>query len=286
MEKLAEGYGLIEGPLWDDDRGLIFSDVVFGGVFALSESGEVSEIFKHRKGIGGMTAHAAGGLVVSGRNISFKPFGGGDTVIILDRNEAQGNLGYNDITTDSRGRIYAGSLGTSTVFADDRPPQPGDLYLIDLDGTSKIVARDVRLTNGLGFSPSGDVLYHSDSQRKSVYCYAVAEDGSLGEKKLFITAEKGIPDGLVVSEDGRVWVALAGGGGVGVYDASGNKVELIELPQALCTSVCFGGRDRRSLYMVTGSEDLGSDDRDGAIFKIDTDVAGVPVSPARVRLPD
>ena len=284
MEKLTEGYGLIEGPLWDDERGLIFSDVVFGGVFALSTSDEVSQIFEHRKGIGGMAAHEAGGLVVSGRNIAFKPFDGGATQIILDRNEAEGNLGYNDITTDSVGRIYAGSLGTSTVFEDEREPQSGDLYLIDLDGSARIVANDIRLTNGLGFSPDGKTLYHSDSQRKSVYCYPVEEDGSLGEKQLFVTVDKGIPDGLVVSEDGRVWVALAGGGGVGVFDAQSNKTDLIELPQPMCTSVCFGGSDRKTLYMVTGSENLGSQDRDGAVFKTATDVAGLPVAPARVKL--
>ncbi len=285
MEKLAEGYGLIEGPVWHDQRGLIFSDVVFGGVFALSESGTVSQIFEHRKGIGGMTIHEVGGLVVSGRNIAFKAFDGGDTQIILDRNEAEGNLGYNDITTDAQGRIYAGSLGTATVFENDKKPQSGDLYLIDLDGSARIVAPDVRLTNGLGFSPDGKTLYHSDSGRKSVFCYQVSEDGSLGEKKLFVTAEVGTPDGLVVSEDGRVWLAQAGrNAGVGVYDAQGKLTELIKT-ESMCTSVCFGGSDRKSLYMVTGSEDLGSDQRDGGVYRVSVDVAGVPVTPARVKLP-
>lgn len=285
MEKLTEGYGLIEGPVWDDARGLIFSDVVFGGVFALSQSGVVSQIFEHRKGIGGMAIHEAGGLVVSGRNIAFKAFDGGDTKIILDRNEADGNLGYNDITTDAQGRIYAGSLGTATVFADDRKPRPGDLYLIDLDGSARVVATDVRLTNGLGFSPDGKVLYHSDSGRKSVYCYRVNDDGSLGEKKLFLTAETGTPDGLVVSEDGRVWLAQAGRkAGVGVYDAKGKLTELIKT-EGMCTSVCFGGSDRKSLYIVTGSEDLGSDQRHGGVYRSSTDVAGVAVAPAMVKLP-
>ena len=31
MEALAEGYGLIEGPVWVPDRGLMFSDVLGGG---------------------------------------------------------------------------------------------------------------------------------------------------------------------------------------------------------------------------------------------------------------
>ena len=63
MDALAKGYGLIEGPVWDPKRGLIFSDVLFGGVFALSPDGQVSSVFEHRRGIGGIALHAAGGLV-------------------------------------------------------------------------------------------------------------------------------------------------------------------------------------------------------------------------------
>ena len=284
MEQLCGGYGLIEGPVWDDELGLIFSDVVFGGVFALDVAGNVSQIFEHRKGIGGMARHEAGGLVVSGRNIAFKPFDGGDTIILRDRDEADGNVGYNDITTDTAGRIYAGSLGSSPIFEDGLPPKAGNLYLIDLDGSSRQVAEDVRLTNGLGFSPDGKTLYHSDSQRQTVFCYPVNSDGSLGIKQPFVKIEKGIPDGLVVSEDGRVWVALADGGhGVGVYNADGSESDFIEIPQEMCTSVCFGGADLKSLYIVTGSEGTGSD-RGGAVYRIATSVAGLPVAPARVKL--
>ena len=101
MEELTRGYGLIEGPLWDPDRGLIFSDVLGGGVFCLDAAGAVSVLFEHRRGIGGIALHEAGGLVVSGRNIAFKPFDGSDTRTLLDRDEAAGNVGYNDITTDA-----------------------------------------------------------------------------------------------------------------------------------------------------------------------------------------
>src|SRR5262249_29214602 len=140
MDALAKGYGLIEGPVWDRERGLIFSDVLFGGVFALSRAGTVSPVFEHRRGIGGIALHDAGGLVVSGRNVSFKPFDGGATVTLLDSDAEHGNVGYNDLTTDAKGRIYVGSLGASPVFADGREPRAGDLYLIDLDGRSRIVA--------------------------------------------------------------------------------------------------------------------------------------------------
>ena len=76
LEKLTDGFNLIEGPVWDPAFGLpIFSDAVDGGVFALSEAGEVSEVFLHRKGIGGMSKHCSNGLIVSGRNIAFQAVG-------------------------------------------------------------------------------------------------------------------------------------------------------------------------------------------------------------------
>lgn len=284
MEKLTEGYGLIEGPVWDPDRGLLFSDVLLGGVYCLNPDGDDDTVFAHRRGIGGMALHDAGGLIVSGRNISFKSFTPGDTIMVLDKDEDNGNIGYNDLTTDSAGRIYAGSLGSSPVFDDGREPQAGDLYLIDLDGSARIVGRDIQLTNGLGFSPDGRTLYHSDTRRQTVFCYSVADDGSLGEKRPFVTVDTGSPDGLVVSEDGAVWVALAGGGhGVEVFEATGAVRERIRIPLPMCTSLCFGGEDLQDLYIVSGSDGADSD-KAGAVFRCRTDVAGLPVPVAKVAV--
>ena len=282
MDLLTEGYGLIEGPVWVPGRGLMFSDVLFGGVYCLDGNGAVSEVFGHRRGIGGMSLHVDGGLVVSGRNISFKSFAGGDTVTLLERDEEAGLVGFNDITTDAKGRVYAGGLGASPVFADGREPASADLYLIDLDGSARVVGHDIRLTNGLGFAPDGGTLYHSDSLRRGVFCYPVHDDGSLGEKTLFAKPPEGVPDGLVVSEDGAVWVALAGGGaGVAVFEANGEYREHISIPHPMCTSVCFGGDDLRDLYIVSGSEGLDGDKR-GAVFVTRTEVSGLPVGLARV----
>ena len=72
MEALATGYGLIEGPVWDPDEGLYWSDVAHGGVHRLARSGAVTTVIPHRRGIGGMARHADGGLVVGGRNIAWK----------------------------------------------------------------------------------------------------------------------------------------------------------------------------------------------------------------------
>ncbi len=280
MERLAHGFTLIEGPVWVPGRGLIFSDVHAGGVYCLGSDGSVETVFPYRRGIGGMALHESDGMVVGGRNIAFKRFAGGDTIVLLDRDPDNGNHGYNDLTTDAAGRIYAGSLG-SAVF-EEGEQLPGDLHLIDLDGSSRVVAEDIVLTNGLGFSPDGGTLYHSDSRRQTVYRYAVAEDGDLGEKQPFARVGLGSPDGLAVSEDGAVWLAVAGGGGVSVFEPDGRLREHVAIPMPMCTSVCFGGDDLRDLYIVTGSVGV-EGDREGSVYRLRTDVPGLPVPVARVR---
>jgi len=284
MDKLATGYGLIEGPVWDDSKGLIFSDVLGGGVYAATPAGEVSTVFEHRRGIGGMAMHASGeGMIVSGRNIAFKPFDGGATVELHTASPDKSGAGFNDLTTDALGRIYVGELAASP-FADDAGTRGGDLWLIDLDGAASVVGHDVLLTNGLGFSPDGSTLYHSDSTRRAVMKYAVHDDGSLGPKEQFAEMERGAPDGLVVSEDGAVWVALAhGGGGVAVLDANGTHREHIAIAEPMCTSVCFGGSDRSDLYIVSGSDGSGSDNA-GSVWVHPTMSTGCPIAPAQVAI--
>ena len=274
MEILAHGYGLVEGPVWVPGRGLMFSDVHGGGVHCLSADGAVTTVFPHRRGIGGIALHAENGLVVGGRNIAFKSFDGGDTVVLLERDPEHGNVGFNDLTTDAAGRIYVGSLG-SPVF-EEGEQLPGDLHVIDLDGAARIVAEDVLLTNGLGFSPDGKTLYHSDSRRQTVYCYDVRDNGDLGPKRTFATLDDGAPDGLAVSADGAVWVAVAGGGCVAVFEPDGSLRQRIAVPMPMCTSVCFGGDDLNDLYIVTGSEGV-EGDREGSVFRERLGVAGMRV---------
>ena len=282
-ESLVSGYGLVEGPVWDQELGLIFSDVLFGGVYSLDTRNNVRNLFEHRRGIGGMAFHVAGGIVVSGRNVSFKPFGSNTSRLLLDRDEANDNVGYNDLTTDSQGRIYVGSLGSSPVFEDGRGPVAGNLYVIDLDGTSRIVAEDVQLTNGLGFSPDGSTLYHSDSRRQQVMCYETKSNGDLGVKQVFVEFDEGAPDGLAVATDGSIWVANAGAGCVNAFDPEGKHITSVAISVPMCTSVCFGGPNLESLYVVSGSNGVEGDRRGGA-YICDVGVAGLPVPMATTRL--
>lgn len=281
MKELASGFTLIEGPVWDAERGLLFSDVHDGGVFCLAADGEVSQVVEHRRGIGGMALHHRGGLVVGGRNVAYKGPATEGTAILLDR-EACGGVGFNDLTTDFAGRVYVGSLGASP-FDPGAEQRSGALHLLDLDGSTRVLAEDILLTNGLGFSPDGSRLYHSDSGRQIVGVYDVREDGSVSERRVFATFDDGAPDGLAVAEDGAVFVAVAGGGKVRVFAPDGNERSAIEVPLPMVTSVCFGGAELRDLFIVTGSRGAESD-HSGTIYRAHVDIPGQPVAPARVSL--
>jgi gluconolactonase len=283
LEQVATGYGLIEGPVWDPARGLYFSDVLNGGVHLLDRSGGVSLVVPKRRGIGGMALHASGGLVVGGRDIAWVSPSGGETRPLLSLEKIPGATGFNDLTTDRAGRIYVGSLAFR-VFGGD-PPKPGHLHVIDLDGTMRTISDGILLTNGLGFSPDGRRLYHSDARANIVRVYDVAPDGKVGAWRTFATlGPDGVPDGLKVAGDGSVWVADAHGGRIAVFDADGAHREDIAVPLPMVTSLCFGGDDLRDLYVVTGSRG-GSHENCGSIFRTQVEVAGFALPPVRVALP-
>jgi gluconolactonase len=279
MQQVATGYGLIEGPVWDPARGLYFSDVLNGGVHLLDRDGKVTLAVPKRRGIGGMALHAAGGLVVGGRDIAHvRPDGTTRTLLSLEA--IPGATGFNDLAADRTGRVYVGSLAFR-VFGGDAP-RPGHLHVIDLDGAMRTLSDGVLLTNGLGFSPDGRRLYHCDARAALVRVYDVKPDGSVGPWRSFASLDTdGVPDGLKVASDGSVWVADAHGGRVAVFEADGKHRRDLTVPLPMVTSLCFGGDDLRDLYIVTGSRG-GPHDNCGSIFRTRADVAGLPLEPARV----
>lgn len=281
MEPLATGYSLVEGPVWEPGHGLYFSDVLNGGVYRLAPDGGVSTVIERRRGIGGMALHAERGLVVGGRTVLYQSLTGARSAVLLDSAQIPGAVGFNDLTTDAAGRIYVGSLAFR-VFGGE-PPRPGQLHVIDLDGSARAVADGVMLTNGLGFSPDGRRLYHSDSRSALIRVYDVRDDGSVGPWRVFARVAHGVPDGMAVAQDGSVWVALADGGAVLVLAADGSELARRPVPLPMVTSVCFGGDDLRDLYVVSGSRG-GPRENCGTVFRTRVEVPGLPLPPARVRL--
>lgn len=275
LETLVTGCGLIEGPRVDAENHLYFSDVHKGGVYRRAPDGEIELIVPKRRGVGGIALHASGGVVVSGRNVCHVKDGA--TRIILDLEEA---LGFNDLFTDAAGRVFVGSMYFDP-FSTEGPRKPGELYRIDTDGSATMLYDDVGMTNGIGLSPDGTRLYHSDTLRNQVIVHDLADDGGCRNRRIFAKTERGAPDGLAVDEAGGVWIAAHGGGCITRFCSDGTLDRHLDVPAVFVTSLCLGGPDRRDLYIVS-ADNTNDKELHGSIFRTRVDVPGVPAALARV----
>jgi gluconolactonase len=275
MELLASGYTLIEGPRVDAADRLYFSDVHNGGVYRRSPDGEIETVVPKRRGVGGIALHADGGIVCSGRNICH--VNDGVTRVLFDPPDTPG---FNDIFVDPQGRVICGTMRTSP-FTGETERTPGECWRIEAEGEATELYGDISLTNGIGFSPDGRTLYHADTARGHVIAHDVTDDGRCLNRRGIAEPDRGRPDGLAVDEDGCLWVACFAGGCVTRFDAEGRILSHLEVPARNITSVCFGGSDRRDLYVVTAG-DPDDPESSGSIFRTRAPVAGLAVPMAVV----
>ena len=186
--------------------------------------------------------------------------------------------GLNDLFVDAAGRVICATI-RSDPFSTDGPRTAGECWLVDADGAVELY-RDVALTNGIGLSPDGAILYHSDTTR-GVWAHDY-HDGKVSGRRMFVQRDDLSPDGLAVDEGGNVWVAdVSGSGAVRGFATDGSEVGRVEVPARMVTSLCFGGPDRRDLYVVTG-DNTDQPPRLGTIYRTRAEVPGCPVPNAIV----
>ena len=59
-------------------------------------------------------------------------------------------------------------------------------------------------------------------------------------------------DGMTIDNQGNIYLT---GKGVFVFDSSGQRIEHVEVPEPWTANVCFGGKDRQTLF-ITASKSL------------------------------
>ncbi len=275
VETLTFGYGLIEGPRVAPDGGLFFSDVHNGGVRRLDPDGSVEVVVPKRRGVGGISLHADGGIVMSGKNVCHVR--DGETRILYERDDVGG---FNDLFVDEAGRIIVGSL-RDDPFGATKDRKTGDAYRIDAPGEAVTLYTGVGLSNGIGFSPDGRQLYHVDSAINGILVHEVDQDGEVVEASgaTFVRLDRGTPDGLTVDTEGGVWVAVVNEGMVARFTPDGMPDRQIKVPATFVTSLCFAGPDRDELIVVT-ADNTDDASRAGTVFRISADEVGATGLPA------
>ena len=261
VEKLAGGFEFTEGPASDAAGNVFFTDQPNNRILKWSVEGKLSTFMENAGRSNGLSVDSQGRLLACADEknqlwrIETRGLARGLPQVLVSDFGGKKLNGPNDVWVAPSGGIYfsdpfykrpywtrgATEQDTEGVYflAPERKNQAGTRQL------SRVVG-DLKQPNGLIGTPDGKTLYVADIGAGKTYSYRIQRDGSLTDKKLF--CEMG-SDGMTIDDEGHIYLT---GRGVTVFDKSGRQIERIAVEEGWTANVCFGGADRRSLFITAG----------------------------------
>jgi gluconolactonase len=253
LEKLADGFQWVEGPVWDQKaQALLFSDIPNNVVHRWKQGDGLSEFLRpsgytgsapftgREPGSNGLTWDAERRLVLcmhGDRRIARLDAPGRFTTLV-DRYGGKRLNSPNDLVYKSNGDLYFTDppYGLPGTFKDPgRELDFTGVYLLSKGGDITLLTKELKAPNGIAFSPDEKTLYvaQSDGDEPVVMAYPVKADGSTGAGKVLINMKSGMgpgkpggPDGLKVDLKGNLFAT--GPGGVWVIAPDGTHLGTIE----------------------------------------------------------
>lgn len=286
-----------EGPAWDPIFGVLTSGN--GNIHRLSRDGK-SSVYREKAGTNGLLFDREGRLVACEpvqRRVT-RIDRDGKLTVLTDRFDGKRYNQPNDLTVDSKGRIYFSDPRYGSregmEIRDEKGNTVEGVYRIDVDGkVSRVIGREVERANGVLVSADDKFLFVADNNNDTVggarklWRFDLKPDGTVdpASKKLLYDWGKGRgPDGVKQDAKGRLYVA--GGlnkpnppgepaadvkGGIYVIDPqSGKLLAFLAVPTDEVTNCAFGGDDLKTLYITGG----------GTLYSIRT------ATPGRVQWPN
>lgn len=291
----AEGGAGGEGPAWHPRLGVLSSGN--GHVYQLDRHGK-SRIYRKDAGTNGLLFDRQGRLLACDsehrRMVRFEP--DGKLTVLTDRYQGKRYNTPNDLTLDSKGRLYFSDPRygdrTGMEIKDEQGRTIEGVYRLDPDGkVTRVLGREVDRPNGVLVSADDRYLYVADNNNsdlggaRKLWRFDLRLDGGVevGSRKLLYDWSKGRgPDGLKQDQKGRLYVAAGLNkpnppaepdpdvkGGVYVLSPEGKLLTFLPVPRDEVTNCAFGGDDLRTLYITAG----------GTLYSIRTATPGRVVWP-------
>ncbi len=239
---------LLEGPVWDCAAArLSWVDIELGRLHVgeLTASGGVRPVTAFDLGDQlGCAVPAAGGGWVCGL--------GGSLAVVTEQGAVESTPAllasgerFNDGAADPQGRLV---IGTARLGGPG-----GDQLLLRLepDGALTVLDDAVGLSNGIAWSPDGRLMYHADTAARTV---TVRDYGDrVGPARTFAAVD-GMPDGLAVDAQGRVWVAVYDASRIDCFAPDGSLADdlCLTFPDTHTTALTFAGAALDVLVVTTG----------------------------------
>jgi len=247
VEKIAGNFKFTEGPAADAQGNVYFTDIPNHLILAWTINNELDTFRTESGRANGLFFDKAGNLYVcegqEGR-ISLTTSKGVYKVIAKQYNGKRFNQ-PNDLWVDLKGGIYFTDpkYGSNDTLLD----QDGmHVYYIKPNGEIIRVCDDLIKPNGIIGSADARQLYITDAQAGKTFKYAINDDGTLADKKLFI--ELGC-DGMTIDINNNLYLTPRGSNNIEIYSPNGILLESIEVNERP-SNVCFGGKKNNELFIT------------------------------------
>lgn len=278
----AEGFLFPEAPRWHAGRGqFIVSDIDRGQVFAVSTDGQRQQVYQGPDWVSGTAFENDKTLLVTNarsRSLVRVHLDQPETAVEMVASLADiAPYGINDMICTPAGVCFIDTVSFDFVAyaRGEVAAQPSVLARVDADGRVSVATKEVNFPNGMVVTPDGKRLLVADSLDQCIHAFALAADGTLGERTCFAALPGEMPDGMCLDASGAVWVAVHGR--VVRVAEGGAVLEQVDMGTTLATAVALGGADGRTL-LITASD---SYDRSvmagnptGRLFTVQVDVPG------------
>ncbi len=256
-ERLATGFVFTEGPLWHPDGYLLFVDIRRAQIFRLVPGGEPELIREDSGESNGMTFDAQGNVVICemvNRRLT-RMEGDGSYATVADGYDGRRLNRPNDVVLKSDGSLYFTNPGRDRLDPADVDVQFNSVHRMRPNGDVELIA-PFEYPNGIAFSPEESVLYVANT-RPGQYIIAFELDGNgdvVGMRHFADMpserADNGVPDGMKVDVEGRVY--CTGPGGCWVFESTGELIGVIELPE-YPANCAWGGDDNRTMFFTSNT---------------------------------
>ena len=252
LVKLAGGFKFTEGPAPDADGNVYFTDQPNDRIHIWSTEGKLSTFLEPCGRSNGLCFDKEGRLwaCADAQNELWRIDVKTKEKAVLVK-EFNGKLlnGPNDIWVRPDGGAYFTDPFYKRPYWKRGPieQESQGVFFYSAAGKLSRVDGDVKQTNGIIGTPDGKTLYVADIGARKTFSYDIQPDGTLKNKWQFCAAGS---DGMTIDEKGNVYLTL--GKFVTVFDPSGKEIAKIDVPES-CTNVCFGGKDKTTLFVTAGT---------------------------------
>ncbi len=264
-----------EGPAWDaKTQTLYWVDVLEKKIYAGSKLFLQLDDY-----VSCLAPRKDGGLVIAQRFgfWTFEPDSNRLFTLASPKGEPSNNR-FNDGKCDPRGRFVAGTMDHN------EQETSGSLYSLSPEGRIKKLLKDLRISNGIGWSADCKTMYFIDTPTREVKAFDYdIETGQIANGRMLIHFEDtfGWPDGMTTDTAGNLWIAMWGGARVTQWDSKGKLMEQFGVPALNVTSCAFGGPGMNELFITTARSGMDTAamkkyPQAGGVFRMETNVEGMP----------